>query len=589
MSNVLSKTREAVEHAIKWPSFSIVIPTYQRREVVCAAVRALCRVEYPGDRELIVVIDGSTDGTAEALAGLECPFPFRIIEQPNGGAARARNRGADEAVNDIILFLDDDMISDPAMLIEHARIYQWGADAVVGDTLLDPGSPPGFLSDSIRAWIDASRVGGPLTAFDVWAGQLSVRRAIFKELGGFDESFTENGAFANEDADFGVSLLARYDVRHNPAAVSRQRYVVSPKELMDRSPLWVTGDLRFIRKHPELTRELFVARGSRRRLTRFIYRPLSRVPLLAPVLARIGVWVADVALKTPFRSSLTLARFFSVTRSVSYWTTMRSEGWFPTSERLLVLCYHAIQEPEGSTASARFTVSRRAFIRQLDSLTRRGFTFVGPDALAAYMLHDAPLPRRAVLLTFDDGYADLLDIARDVLEPRGIEALAFAVTAPLGTNEWDREIGAPVMQLLQLQQLKELTKSDVEIGSHSQTHPNMPQLTDEQRRKEVRGSISDLEAAGLHSPRFFAYPFGELNAQTAAAVREAGFAGAFGIEPRWLNRRSDPFNLPRVTILATDGRWRFRIKTTAPTIYSWLSEPRILFDYVVRRLVRRFP
>src|SRR3982751_1065025 len=150
-----------------WSSFSVVIPTYQRRDVICAAVRALAEIDYAGDRELIVVVDGSTDGTAESLKRIRCPFPFRIVEQPNGGAARARNRGAAEATNDILLFLDDDMIADAKLFEEHDRIYRTGADAVVGDTLLDPDSPPGFLSDSIGAWIDASRVNAPLTAFDI--------------------------------------------------------------------------------------------------------------------------------------------------------------------------------------------------------------------------------------------------------------------------------------------------------------------------------------------------------------------------------------------------------------------------------------
>src|SRR5436305_3071863 len=85
--------------AASWPSFSMVIPTYQRRDVVCEVVRALSRTTYAGKLELIIVVDGSTDGTAEALAAIACPFPVRILEQPNGGASRARNRGAAEAAH----------------------------------------------------------------------------------------------------------------------------------------------------------------------------------------------------------------------------------------------------------------------------------------------------------------------------------------------------------------------------------------------------------------------------------------------------------------------------------------------------------
>lgn len=585
MPDVAIDTLYRTEPATSWPSFSIVIPTYERRDVVCAAVRALSEIAYPGERELIVVVDGSTDGTAEALRAIECPVPFRIIEQENSGAARARNRGAAEAKNEILLFLDDDMISDPNLLVEHARTYQSGADAVIGDTLLDAGSPPGFLSESIRAWIDASRVGGALSPFDVWAGQLSVRRLVFEELGGFDETFTSDGAFANEDADFGVELLARYRVQHNPAAVSRQRYVVGPRELMGRAPLWASGDLRFVQKHPHLTRELFVARGSARRLTRFVYKPLTFVPFVPSLLARLGVLVADLGLKSRFRSSRTLARFFSVTRSVAYWRDMKSRGWFPTSERLLVLCYHAIQDQPKSSVHNRFTVTREALQQQLDSLSKRGFTFVGPNALAAYLRDDAPMPRRAVLLTFDDGYSDFPTIAREVLKPRGIEALAFPVTGSAsGTNDWDRPQNAGAMRLLHSDELRTLPSLGVELGCHSRTHPEMPRLSDDARRGEIVGSRADLTSLGLGEPRFFAYPFGELDDASIDAVRKAGFLAAFGIEARWLTRKSDPFNLPRVVILSSDRGWRFRFKTTAPTIYNWLADPRVLLDYAIRRL-----
>src|SRR5260221_1532820 len=153
------------------PSFSILIPTYQRRDTVAAAVEALGHARYDGKLEAIVVVDGSTDGTAERLARMNLPFPLRVIEQANCGAAHARNRAAAEARHDILLFLDDDMLCDPDMIAEHARFHLDGAHAVVGDALRDPGSPLGFMSDSNAAWLE--RRGGPLHTLECSTGQAS--------------------------------------------------------------------------------------------------------------------------------------------------------------------------------------------------------------------------------------------------------------------------------------------------------------------------------------------------------------------------------------------------------------------------------
>ena len=243
--------------ASDWPSFSIVIPTFQRRDVVCDAARALAATRYRGKIELIVIVDGSTDGTADALRAIDMPFPVNVVEQPNGGASAARNRGAALARSDILLFLDDDMIAEPDLIEQHARLHREGANAVIGNAPIHPGSPAGFLPESVARWIASTKVNSPLSPFDIFSGQLSVRRSIFEKLGGFDTAFTTAAAFGNEDADFGVRLLAAGDVRHNPAAISRQLYVVSAREFMERARRAVAADLLFVRKHPQLARQLF--------------------------------------------------------------------------------------------------------------------------------------------------------------------------------------------------------------------------------------------------------------------------------------------------------------------------------------------
>ncbi len=87
------------------PRISVIIPTYNRRDYVLEAVRSVVEQTYPA-HEIIVVDDGSTDGTAEAL---RAAFPdVKVLEQPNRGPSLARNAGLAAASGDWVAFLDDD-------------------------------------------------------------------------------------------------------------------------------------------------------------------------------------------------------------------------------------------------------------------------------------------------------------------------------------------------------------------------------------------------------------------------------------------------------------------------------------------------
>ena len=555
-----------------YPSFSIVIPTYQRRELVCEVVRALAQLEYRGQFEVIVVVDGSDDGTAPALAELRSPIPLLIIEQPNSGAAHARNRGAAQACSDILLFLDDDVIADRDLLKEHARMYRQGADAVIGDIPIDPRSPAGFVTDGAAMWLKSCRINDPLTPFDIFTAQLSVRRSVFKKLGGFDEEFTSGSSFAQEDADFGVRLLACCDVRYNPSAIGRLRYVVTPGDQMRRSAKAAAGDVRFATKHPQLSRQLLELKGASRPITRLIYKPLSRIPYVPAFLARSAPRIAEAGLKTRFRSSRLLGRFFGAARSIVYWAAVEASGGMPDSDNALVLCYHAIQDQSQDPLLAPYGVSRQQFEAHIKSLRDRGFAFIAPDAFAAFVRERIPLPRGSVLLTFDDCYSDLLGIARDVLHPNNIQAIAFAVTGmKSGTNEWDQQSGAGRYSLLSAPELRELAALGVEIGSHSRTHREMPLLSDSERKAEAHGSRDDLVAMGLPRPRYFAYPFGALDSSSVEAVRGAGYLAAFTVSQRRARRSDSPLGLPRLGIFARDRGWRFEVKTRFPWLFVRLE------------------
>jgi GT2 family glycosyltransferase len=306
------------------------MPTFQRREVVCDAVRSLCALNYEGEIELIVVVDGSDDGSATALRDIRCPFAFDVQEQENAGAATARNRGARAATGDILLFLDDDMMAAPDLLTQHALSHRRGADAVFGHIPLDPRSPPGLLADGVGRWADqrGQRLAttGELGLFDLLTGQLSVKRRVFEELGGFDEDFTAGGSFGNEDLDFGVRLLERHRVEFNPNAISYQRYVVSPRQLLAQWRDAGRADVRFARKHPDRAKELFDLHGARKLSHRVALKPLAAIPGAPRLLAGAALWLAERERQLPRPVRRLAARLVSKSRDVVYWAAVREEA-----------------------------------------------------------------------------------------------------------------------------------------------------------------------------------------------------------------------------------------------------------------------
>ena len=528
--------------------FSVVFPTYQRRELALAAVRALERQELR-DFEAIVVVDGSTDGTAQALRELRPSFPFTVLEQPNSGAASARNRGAAAARGEILLFLDDDMEAHPRLLAEHDRSHRESAEVVLGHIPLHPDSPRGLLSRNVGIWAEnrarkLSAPGAELTSYDLLTGQISLRSDLFRRLGGFDAAFTRDGTYGDEDLDFGQRLLdAGCRVVFNPEAVSWQRYVVTPRQHLEQWRQTGRADVGFARKHPHRAEAVFATRGGGRILELPAVAALLSAILKPPVL-----FLAERAKG----GSALMFRWFRRVRALEYWRGVREAGGVPRPRPLRVLAYHAVADLSGDPVLERYAVPAERFREQLETLRRAGYNLVGAGEALRFLEGRGGLPRRPVLLTFDDAYDSL---------PGGIPAVTFAVSGRLGgVNEWDLKRGATPLRLLDAGELKELTARGLEVGAHSRTHPDLTKVPDAELDEEVAGSRQDLARLGLPPPRLFAYPYGKEDERVRQAAQRAGFAAAFTVAPGKVRPGQDLYRLPRIEVMRNDRGWRFRLK-----------------------------
>ena len=305
------------------PRFSVIIPTYQRRDLVVANVTALQHQDFRGGFEVIVVVDGSTDGTAAALRALSMPFRLAVLEQPNAGSAAARNRGAQVAKGELLMFLDDDMEAHPRLLAEHECCHGEGADAVLGHIPSHPQSPPGLLGDGVRSWAEArtkrlSQPGAQLSLEDILTGQLSVGRELFQRLNGFDTGFRQEITSSNEDLDFGQRLLkAGCHVVFNANAISWQNYIVTPHQYLRQWREAGRADVRLARKHPDLKAMIFTPRKLEQRRW-WMIGPIAAV-LRSVVLQRVGRGRTDA------RTAL----WFRRVRWHEYWRGVAEAGGIP--------------------------------------------------------------------------------------------------------------------------------------------------------------------------------------------------------------------------------------------------------------------
>src|SRR5215213_3162201 len=142
-----------------------------------------------------------------------------------------------------------------------------------------------------------------------------------------------------------------------------------------------------------------------------------------------------------------------------------------------VLCWHAIDDFRGDPVLEPYAVPPARFAEQLDLLAQAGWVFVTPEQVVQLLRGAGTVPARSLLVTFDDGYADLLDAAVPVLRQRSIGAVAFVSSAVGETNGWDQAMGARSVPVLDAVGVRTLAAEGLEIGSHGATHRQLPLLS----------------------------------------------------------------------------------------------------------------
>lgn len=320
-----------------WPSVSVIIPTRDRKKDLIECLEGIFKVEYPHDRvEVIVVDDGSGDGTAEALAAYPCTV---LTQRESRGQSFCRNLGASEAHGDILAFLDSDCIPEKGWLQDLVPYFHFDSVAVVG------GFVDGYLTetalDRYEKTCSSLNIGGYLlrgtldnSTMYVPTCNMLVRRGVYHQSGG-----TREEMHVGEDVDLCWRIRGMgQEILYVPSGVVKHKHRSTLVSMLLRKAQYGTSEALLYRLHPE-KRKVF---------------PMAPFPLVTFVLAVVSFLYPSamlpagtaIAVFITVDALLRAGRIFKLDVWVSWWkvvySTMRTHIAFAHVASFHLVRYYLI-------------------------------------------------------------------------------------------------------------------------------------------------------------------------------------------------------------------------------------------------------
>lgn len=533
---------------------SVVIPTYNRVDRLRACLEALARqTQQAADFEVIVVIDGGTDDTAKMLSNLNVPFALKVLSQENGGQNIARNHGVDFAQGRYCLFLDDDIIAEPELISEHLQLHRQQEGIVcIGQMLLNiPTKSDWFINTYARGWHQHYEELNQGTRepfwLDCYGGNFSLSRSLFLEVGGFAVDVRRSHdielGFRLQQSGAAFAYLSRAIGRQDERKDAREMIA----DLEKSGSAWAILCQRHPDMHPDLLGSM--ASGLRESLLLEILWRLGVSPI---VLAKAGGL---------FGFSSWGRKWFRLINHYCRWRGFRRTTADQQLSRSLIqgtpiLMYHAFGNP-GEKAS-RFTLPIQRFAQQMSWLKRLGYCVISLEEFMEYRRKGSLPPARSIVISIDDGYAELHSLVYPILQRYGFPATIFIVTDKVEAfNDWASTNELRGRQLLSWAQIREMSQNGIQFGAHSRTHSRLIEILRELIQEEIAGSKADLENALQRPITTFAYPFGEFDLTVQSIAEKAGFICGCSAQSGLNTHVSPLFALHRIEIEGTVSLPRF--------------------------------
>ena len=536
-------------------------------------LRALKAQDFPRSRfEVIVVVDGSTDGTEDFLKDCDFGPRLQVLVQENRGLAAARNAGLQAAKQEVVLFLDDDLLCAPNVLSEHARAHEGKSRIVAfGPVLVSPNAPGDVATQTTSSYY-AEAVYGPLErgeepSWPVHARvppNSSMSRRLLMAMGGFDERFVN----AHEDIELGIRLWQEgLKFTYLPNATAEHVYEKRVNELAVNEAVRAGKvEVMLCRKHPIYRAHSMLAGIQETRLFQGV---AGKMIAQSPAGAKIASNLLAVVRKSGLASTLKVdARELlgkevnvnlqrSALQETGSWQSYQREFWI----HLPVLLYHGVGEFKRGMG-VELTVAPHQFAEQMAWLAEHGFHPISCSDWLAWLDSAKPLPPKPIIITFDDAYAELAEHALPVLAKYGFRATVYVPTRRIGeSNKWDQERGFSRVDIMNADTIRWWAANGIEFGAHSRTHPELDTIPAEQLGDEIEGSRKELEQICGIVPDSFAYPYGSYN-RLVKEVTERSFRIAVTTEEGMNHLGTDPLRLKRAMVHPTDSLLEFASRVT---------------------------
>ena len=214
--------------------------------------------------------------------------------------------------------------------------------------------------------------------------------------------------------------------------------------------------------------------------------------------------------------------------------------------RVPILMYHRIDvlRPTLPAITRALTVAPADFAAQMRWLRAHGYHAITQTQLFDALEHGRALPAKPILITFDDGYRDVLKYAAPVLVRLHMPATAYVITGRISGSD---------VSFLSWLMLNALEQDGIEIGSHTVSHSELPSLSDPAVLQELIQSRRALEEHLKHPVQWFSYPAGRFDGRTETLVRQAGYVLAVTTQPSSDQDAQAPLALHRYEVQDTTG------------------------------------